>query len=444
MIETRIRDRVCVRADDVAVRVTMKGAGRKADSFLISSVPRSYGEKKPCLGLDECNPNPRNLWKNNEPVRRIRESQYRLRVRGARRASPRVPTSRRAFRGARARHAMAVSRAPRSPQKAMAILLGLALVFSLLLIAVSRDSDLHVVHDRAGGHFEHDHHRVFESLRGASSLHGGVGGGHLARARPGHLASGAGAHGVFSSHRPDGATVGGSRANFGEARAGAFGGAGAVGEDGSSARSRVAFEAARGGDREGDVDDLFRPVPGASSRGGRVSDDRHGDAADFADDDERPDPDPFVVPAKQRERASSSWMHEVWDETKHLTHEVEKFALGRVGTSGKRDAEAARGAEDVDDGRFDVGSSAKHSSHSQTFADADVSREPSHKASAYAVSGADPENDDLDFANELRMRPREVDDEAEDAEIEAADDAQQKLFDAEAIETSKPAKKGWW
>ena len=65
------------------------------------------------------------------------------------------------FRGTRARHAMAVSRAPRSPQKAMAILLGLALVFSLLLIAVSRESDLHVVHDRAGGHFEHDHHRVF-------------------------------------------------------------------------------------------------------------------------------------------------------------------------------------------------------------------------------------------------------------------------------------------
>ena len=337
---------------------------------------------------------------------------------------------------------MAVSRAPRSPQKAMAILLGLALVFSLLLIAVSRDSDLHVVHDRAGGHFEHDHHRVFESLRGASSLHGGVGGGHLARARPGHLASGAGAHGVFSSHRPDGATVGGSRANFGEARAGAFGGAGgAVGGDGlgSSARSRVAFEAARGGDREGDVDDLFRPVPGASSRGRGVSDrDFAGDAADFADDDERPDP--FAVPAKPREResASSSWMHEVWDETKHLTHEVEKFALGRVGTSGKRDVEGARRRR-FDDGGVDDGSSASR------FADADVSRsQPFHKSSAYAVSGADPENDDLDFANELRMRPREVDDEAEDAEIEAADDAQQKLFDAEAIETAKPAKKGWW
>ena len=347
---------------------------------------------------------------------------------------------------------MAVSRAPRSPQKAMAILLGLALVFSLLLIAVSRDSDLHVVHDRAGGHFEHDHHRVFESLRGASSLHGGVGGGHLARARPGHLASGAGAHGVFSSHRPDGATVGWSHtgANLGEARAGVFGGAGggSGGGDGSSARSRAAFDHARGGDREGDVDDLFRPVPGASaSRGGRVSN-RRGDAADFADDDDDADrdPDPFVVPARST-TTSSSWMHEMWDETKHLTHEVEKFALGRAGTSGKRDAEAARGAEDVaarrrrvDDGRVDVGSSAKHS----RFADADVSREPFHKASAYAVSGADPENDDLDFANELRMRPREVDDEAEDAEIEAADDAQQKLFDAEAIETTKPAKKGWW
>ena len=60
----------------------------------------------------------------------------------------------------------------------------------------------------------------------------------------------------------------------------------------------------------------------------------------------------------------------------------------------------------------------------------------------YAVSGADPENDDLDLVSRLRMRPREVDDEAEDAEIEAAEDAQQKLFDAEAIETTKPAKKG--
>ena len=339
---------------------------------------------------------------------------------------------------------MAVSRAPRSPQKAMAILLGLALVFSLLLIAVSRESDLHVVHDRAGGHFEHDHHRVFESLRGASSLHGGVGGGHLARARPGDLASGAGAHGVFSSHRPDGATVGWSHtgANFGEARAGVFGGAGggSGGGDGSSARSRAAFDHARGGDREGDVDDLFRPVPGASaSRGGRVSD-RRGDAADFADDDDdAADPDPFVVPANPRERASSSssWMHEMWDETKHLTHEVEKFALKRVGTSGKRDAETARGAEGR---RGGVGSSASR------FADTDIRSEPVHKSasSLYAVSGADPENDDLDFANELRMRPREVDDEAEDAEIEAAEDAQQKLFDAEAIETTKPAKKGWW
>lgn len=352
---------------------------------------------------------------------------------------------------------MAVSRAPRSPQKAMAILLGLALVFSLLLIAVSRESDLHVVHDRAGGHFEHDHHRVFESLRGASSLHGGVGGGHLARARPGDLASGAGAHGVFSSHRPDGATVGWSHtgANLGEARAGVFGGAGggSGGGDGSSARSRAAFDHARGGDREGDVDDLFRPVPGASaSRGGRVSN-RRGDAADFADDDDDADrdPDPFVVPARST-TTSSSWMHEMWDETKHLTHEVEKFALKRVGTSGKpkslfHSAEAARGAEDVaarrrrvDDGVVDVGSSASR------FADTDIRSEPVHKSasSLYAVSGADPENDDLDFANELRMRPREVDDEAEDAEIEAAEDAQQKLFDAEAIETTKPAKKGWW
>ena len=77
---------------------------------------------------------------------------------------------------------MAVSRAPRSPQKAMAVLLGLALVFSLLLMAVSRESDLHVVHDRTGGHFEHDHHRVFDSHGGVSSLRGGAFGGERARA----------------------------------------------------------------------------------------------------------------------------------------------------------------------------------------------------------------------------------------------------------------------
>ena len=335
---------------------------------------------------------------------------------------------------------MAVSRAPRSPQKAMAILLGLALVFSLLLIAVSRESDLHVVHDRAGGHFEHDHHRVFESLRGASSLHGGVGGGHLARARPGDLASGAGAHGVFSSHRPDGATVGWSHtgANFGEARAGVFGGAGggSGGGDGSSARSRAAFDHARGGGREGDVDDLFRPVPGASaSRGGGVRPPRR---RAVRDDDDAADPDPFVVPANPRERASSSssWMHEMWDETKHLTHEVEKFALKRVGTSGKRDAETARGAEGR---RGGVGSSASR------FADTDIRSEPVHKSasSLYAVSGADPENHDLDFANELRMRPREVDDEAEDAEMKPRR-TRSKAVRRRGIETTKPAKKGWW
>ena len=161
---------------------------------------------------------------------------------------------------------MAVSRAPRSPQKAMAVLLGLALVFSLLLIAVSRESDLHVVHDRTGGHFEHDHHRVFDSHGGVSSLRGGAFGGERARAHLGDLARGAGAHGAFSSHRPHGATVGGSESSaFGEARAGGFGGAGgAVGGDVSSVRSRSGFEAAQGGDGGGDADDRF--LGGGSTR----------------------------------------------------------------------------------------------------------------------------------------------------------------------------------
>ena len=46
--------------------------------------------------------------------------------------------------------------------------------------------------------------------------------------------------------------------------------------------------------------------------------------------------------------------------------------------------------------------------------------------------------------HELALRPREVDDEADDEEVEAADDKQQALFDAEAIATAAPKKKGWW
>ena len=336
---------------------------------------------------------------------------------------------------------MAVSRAPRSPQKAMAVLLGLALVFSLLLIAVSRESDLHVVHDRTGGHFEHDHHRVFDSHGGVSSLRGGAFGGERARAHPLDLARGAGAHGAFSSHRPHGATVGGSESSaFGEARAGGFGGAGgAVGGDVSSVRSRSGFEAARGGDGGGDADDRF--LGGGSTHRGasrRVSDGdpeatpvRHFSlgldelAADPARDRDRDPSDQFVVvPAKtdpeEHDETSSggSFLHEVWDETKHLTREVEKFA-GLVSTDAAASSSTATSAKD---GVTPL----------------------ARPRSTYDASGADPSNDDIDFENELALRPREVDDEAEDEEIEASDEKQQALFDAEALATAAPKKKGWW
>ena len=334
---------------------------------------------------------------------------------------------------------MAVSRAPRSPQKAMAVLLGLALVFSLLLIAVSRESDLHVVHDRTGGHFEHDHHRVFDSHGGVSSLRGGAFGGERARAHPLDLARGAGAHGAFSSHRPHGATVGGSESSaFGEARAGGFGGAGgAVGGDVSSVRSRSGFEAARGGDGGGDADDRFLGG-GSTHRDARVSDGdpeatpvRHFSlgldelAADPARDRDRDPSDQFVVvPAKtdpeEHDETSSggSFLHEVWDETKHLTREVEKFA-GLVSTDAAASSSTATSAKD---GVTPL----------------------ARPRSTYDASGADPSNDDIDFENELALRPREVDDEAEDEEIEASDEKQQALFDAEALATAAPKKKGWW
>ena len=121
---------------------------------------------------------------------------------------------------------------------------------------------------------------------------------------------------------------------------GGFGGAGGGLAAGTARpRSRAAFDHARGGD--GDVDDLFRPVPARAARGGAFPSLRM--LGGTPDDDARSRS--FVVPEPAHSASSSSsWMHEMWDETKHLTHEVEKFALKRVGTSGKRDAETARGA----------------------------------------------------------------------------------------------------
>ena len=51
-----------------------------------------------------------------------------------------------------------------SLQKKLAVWLGIALVVSLGLSLFSRRTDLH---DREGGHFEHDHRRVFDHRTGA-------------------------------------------------------------------------------------------------------------------------------------------------------------------------------------------------------------------------------------------------------------------------------------
>ena len=75
-----------------------------------------------------------------------------------------------------------VSRHRWSRQKKLAGWLCIALVGYVGLSLFSRRTDLHVVRDREGGHFEHDHRRVFDHRMGAMgrSRYTGLGG-HGAR-----------------------------------------------------------------------------------------------------------------------------------------------------------------------------------------------------------------------------------------------------------------------
>ena len=133
-------------------------------------------------------------------------------------------------------------------------------------------------------------------------------------------------------------------------------------------------------------------------------------------------------------------MHEVWDETNHLTHEVEKLAglrerhhgKERLGTQ-KTGSVSFRGSDEDDDDSF--------SDRDETMSSLSSQSSQSGK-NKYAVDGRDKENDDLDFEKEIQSRPKEIDDEEDDEESEAADDAQQSLFDREAIKGAKPKKSG--
>ena len=78
-------------------------------------------------------------------------------------------------------------------------------------------------------------------------------------------------------------------------------------------------------------------------------------------------------------KEKNGWMHELWDNTKRLTHEAEKKAWLQ---------------------------------------------------------------DDWDFENEMERRPRELDDEETYEETEAADDKQQRLFDREAVKGARRKRSG--
>ena len=234
---------------------------------------------------------------------------------------------------------MAVSRSPRSPQKAMATLLCLALVFSLGLIAASRKTDMHLIHDRHGGHLEHDHHRLFD--------HGHVGGmGHSRDPMHGvhpTLAARNGALNRYSwdtfSHRATTVGADGSRGigetsldtRFGGARDSSGGsGLGELSTGTAGSRTRVpGVQGSSSGDEE-----AFGDRHTGNFGGGVLSDEDDANRSErsssrFNGEDNL---DSFVVPVAKQ---SGGWMHEVWDETNHLTHEVEKLAGLRERHHGK-------------------------------------------------------------------------------------------------------------
>ena len=251
-----------------------------------------------------------------------------------------------------------------SLQKKLAVWLGIALVVSLGLSLFSRRTDLHVVHDRDGGHFEHDHRRVFDHRTGA-----------MGRSRD----TGHGGHDAHSSDltRRTGPTFSKHATTFGVGERD-DGGSGETfstrfGRDGDPWGSFVGEARDGTAGRDGDRSDHRTGAMGRSrdtGHGAHSSDLTRRTGPTFSKHattfgvGERDD-DPFVARSPPRK---SGWMRELWDETKHLTYEMAGLA-----------------------------------------------------------------EDDWDFESEMARRPKELDDEELDEEIERADDKQQKLFDKEAM-----------
>jgi len=230
-----------------------------------------------------------------------------------------------------------VSRHRWSRQKKLAGWLCIALLGSLGLSLFSRRTDLHVVRDRQGGHFEHDHRRVFDHRTGA-----------MGRSRD----TGHGGHGAHSSNlaRRTGTTFSKHATTFGFGTRD-DGGSGETfstrfGRDGDPRKSFVGE--ARDG-TAGRIGDLFHHGTRAM---GRSRDTGHGVHSSGHTRRTGPtfskhvttfgvgtrDDDTFVVRSPPKK---SGWMHELWDETKHLTYEMagrveDDWDFKRNGKTGER------------------------------------------------------------------------------------------------------------
>jgi len=148
--------------------------------------------------------------------------------------------------------------------------------------------------------------------------------------------------------------------------------------------------------------------------------------------------DLFMVPRKEE---SVGWMYKLWDETKHMTHK--KLAGFRGGKKGETQMMENHRVDDwlsSDDG---TASSSSLSVSSPFDLSATAMKQHLNIASKYNADGRDPENDDSDFEKEIRSRPKEIDDEEDDEDIEVADDKQQRLFDEEVVKDAM-SKRAWF